>query len=361
MNTKDKISSYIKLSKGKIDDLVIVVVGNAREVTKDFSDFTNGTSVRSEYYALERFRKIVTTFREEGFEVISYYDEMDFIHDYLTKRIRNNYYKEMIVFNFAQKGIVHGRKSLVPLFCEMNNILHTNSDPFVTSFVREKYIWYKLLKGVVPVCDTWIYDSKMGWFDGCPKLNEMVITKLENQCSSMGMDQNSVFSYCTEKNDYIHSLSQTYNSRIVVQKFIEGYEVEVPFINDGNTFLCLKPQGISVSEKIDIGKAFLDYNSRGNHLFSFYKFDEEFPELTQSIFSATEDIAKIINIEGMGRIDYRIDNEFNFYVTDINSNPHLIDVASPSEALRQIGFNEYSDLLHLIIGITINRHPNQKE
>lgn len=60
----------------------------------------------------------------------------------------------------------------------------------------------------------------------------------------------------------------------------------------------------------------------------------------------------------MGRIDFRLDNTFNFYVTDINSNPHLIEVASPSEALRQIGLNKYSDLMHLIIGVTLNRHPN---
>lgn len=97
------IENYIQLSKQKVEDLLIVVVGNAREITKDFSDFETGTSVVSEYYALERFRNIVNTLRTEGFEVVPYYDEMDFIHDYLTHRLRNNYYKKMIVFNFAQK------------------------------------------------------------------------------------------------------------------------------------------------------------------------------------------------------------------------------------------------------------------
>lgn len=361
MNLRERVKEYISISKNSIEDIVIVVVGNAREITKDFSDFSNGTSVISEYYALNRFRKIVTTFRDEGFEVISYFDEMDFIHDYLTHRIRNNYYKKMIVFNFAQKGIVHGRKSLVPLFCEMNNILHTNSDPFVTSFVREKYFWYKLLKGIIPVCDTWVYDSKLGWFDGCPKKTEKVIAKLENQCSSMGIDENSVFLYNESKDEYLNTMANMYNSRIVVQKFIEGYEVEVPFINDGNNFYCLKPQGISINNNIHIGTNFLDYNSRGNHEFSFYNFDETFPNLTSSIFSAVEAAAKIIDIKGMGRIDFRIDENFNYFITDINSNPHLIDVASPAEALRKIGFSDYSVLLHLIIGLTLSRHPNQKE
>lgn len=359
MNTNENIEQYIKLSKNNTDDIVIIVVGNARGITKDFDDFSSGTSVSSEYYALERFRKIVLTLRQEGFEVVPYYDEMDFIYDYLTHRIRNNYYKKMLVFNFAQKGLVHGRKSLVPLFCEMNNILHTNSDPFVSSFVREKYYWYKLLKGVAPVCETWIFDSINSWIDGYPTDNELVIAKLENQCSSMGIDQNSVFQYNESKNKLLTSLANNYNSRIVVQKFISGYEIEVPFIYDGKNFICLKPQGISIDGSIYIGNHYLDYNARGQHLFSFYNFDEQFSDITPDILLCVEKVAKVIDIKGMGRIDLRVDDNFNFYVTDINSNPHLIEVASPAEALRQMGFPDYSSLLHLIIGITLNRHPNQ--
>ncbi len=358
MNTSQKISKYISISKQNVDEIIIIVVGNAREITKDFSDFTSGTTVVSEYYALERFKKIVTTFRDEGFEVIPYYDEMDFMHDYLTHRIRNNYYKKIVVFNFAQKGTVHGRKSLVPLFCEMNNIIHTNCDPFTTSFVREKYIWYKLLKGIVPVCDTWIYDNSLGWFDGLPSVGTKVIAKLENQCSSMGIDENSVFVYNKDKDDSLKKTAEIYSSRLIIQKFIEGYEVEVPFIYDGESFYSLKPQGISINNQVKIGDRYLDYNSRGNHLFDFYNFDEMFPEVTTKIISAVEKMAKIINIQGMGRIDFRISSDLDYYVTDINSTPHLIEVASPAEALRKIGFKEYAALLHLIIGITLSRHPN---
>lgn len=359
MDAKQIIKEYISISKQNVDEIVIIVVGNAREVTKDFSDFSLGTTVVSEYYAIERFKKITTTFRNEGFEVIPYYDEMDFIHDYLTHRIRNNYYKKMVVFNFAQKGIVHGRKSLVPLFCEMNNIIHTNCDPFTSSFTREKYLWYKLLKGLVPVCDTWIYDYFLGWFDGSPQAGTKVIAKLENQCSSMGIDENSVFIYEKDKDINLIKTAQKYSSRLVVQKFIEGYEVEVPFIYDGKVFHALKPQGICIKDKIEIGDNYLDYNARGNHLFDFYDFDERFPDTTIDIIASVEKMAKIINIQGMGRIDFRVNSDLDFYVTDINSNPHLIDVASPAEALRKIGFKEYAALLHLIIGITLSRHPNQ--
>lgn len=104
---KNKINNYIRKSKEYSKKVVIAIVGNAKEITKVDEDYTNGTSIVSEYYALQKFNQIVDTLKSEGFETISYYDEMDFIYDVLTHRIRNNYYKPIIVFNFAQKGIVH--------------------------------------------------------------------------------------------------------------------------------------------------------------------------------------------------------------------------------------------------------------
>ena len=341
------------------NNIIIIIVGNAKEITCIDDDFKNGTSIISEYYALHKFNQIVETLKQEGFETISYFDEMDFIHDYLTQRIRNNYYKQFIVLNFAQKGIVHGRKSLIPLFCEMNHIIHTNSDPLTCSLVREKYIWYKILENICPVCKTWLYDPNLGWIGSSPTIDEFVIAKLENQCSSIGLDSSNVFTYSTDVDKKIKDLSDKYNSRVIVQKFIEGYEVEFPFCYNGEEVFCLRPQGIMINNEKYIGKKILEYNTRKNHEYDFYNFDEYKPALSKKISAAVETAAKVMDMQGIGRIDCRINNESEFYFTDVNSNPHLIEIASPAESLRQTGFHNYSDLLHLLIGITITRHPNQ--
>ena len=357
--SKEKIKEYIDISKSLVNKIIVIVVGNAKEITRVDCDFTDGTSIVSEYYALQKFNYIVETLKDAGFETLSYFDEMDFIHDYLTQRIRNNYYKPFVVLNFAQKGIVHGRKSLIPVFCEMNNIIHTNSDPFVCSLVREKYIWYKLLEGIAPVCNTRLYDPQMGWIANPPSAGKKVIAKLENQCSSIGLDTSNVFSYSYQSDSYIHELAQRYSSRVVVQEFIEGYEVEFPFCYDGREVYCLRPQGIKIDGEQYIGEKILAYETRKNHEYEFYNFDEFNPELSARICYSVEQIAKVMNMQGMGRIDCRIKSNGDYYFTDVNSNPHLIEIASPAEALRQIGLKEYSNLLHLLIGITITRHPNQ--
>ena len=278
---------------------------------------------------------------------------------YLTHRIRNHYYKPFIVLNFAQKGIVHGRKSLVPAFCETNHIAHTNSDPFVCSFTREKFLWYKLLKNTIPVCDTWLLDSKIGWISGQPPYEQKLIAKLENQCSSIGLCDNNIFAYSQQIDEELCKLANCYNSRVIVQEFIEGYEVEIPFCNDGENIFCLRPQGIKIDGEPFIGEKILTYDTRRNHAYEFYNFDEYNSELSTHICNSVKQIAQIMNLQGMGRIDCRITKEGKYYFTDINSNPHLIEIASPAESLRQIGFDQYSDLLNLLIGLTIIRHPNQ--
>lgn len=93
-------------------------------------------------------------------------------------------------------------------------------------------------------------------------------------------------------------------------------------------------------------------------MFDFYSFDEIFPEVTTKIVSEVNKIVKVMDIQGMGRIDFIVNSHLKFYVTDINSTPHLIEVASPAEELRKIGFEDYASLLHLIIGITLSRHLN---
>lgn len=355
----EKIQNYINISKKYSNDVVIAIVGNAKEITKVEADYHGGTSIISEYYALQKFNQIVDTLKSEGFETLSYFDEMDFIYDFLTHKIRNNYYKPIIVFNFAQKGIVHGRKSLIPLFCEMNGIIHTNSDPMVCSLTREKYLWYKFLQGICPVCPTWAFDSKLKWISKRPDIGIKVIAKLENQCSSIGLTSENVFYYSDGKDFFLDDLSKKYNSRVILQEFIEGYEVEFPFCYDGVDAFCLKPQGIKVQKNNYIGDAILDYDARRTHNYEFYNFDEFNPKLAQEISAKVVEVAKVMDLQGMGRIDCRINKDGYFFITDINSNPHLIEIASPSESLKQIGFNSYSDLLNLIIGITIIRHPNQ--
>ncbi|MDT1958218.1 hypothetical protein MX629_07220 [Carnobacterium divergens] len=354
MEKESFIKKNIEVSKNSINDYLIIMVANVKELTATTHDY-NGTSIISEYYSLQQFEEISTTIKSLGFELKCYFDEDDFISDYENKIIRNNYPKKFIVLNSAQKGISPGRKSLIPAFCALHNILYSNSNAYVTSFIRNKYHWNSFLgKGNAPICESWVYDYKNGWgFNLSPPNGEKVICKLNSESSSIGLTQDNIFNYCFDKEEFIKDLSKKFKQKIIIQKFISGREIEVPVISTPNKTVSLSPVGISVNNQNDLNNIILDYSIRGNNKFSFYNFELENPTLAKKIMKVTEQVATDLEIFGYGRIDYRIDQDNNFFITDIATNPHITMSMSYYYAFKKMGFT-YSDVLATLFGIIMS-------
>ena len=357
-NLNIKVQKHIETAKTHKDDYLVIVLGNVKNITRNFKDYDKGTTVISEFYNLNQFNMIVNSLQKNGVETLCYFDEMDFIHDYSSQIIRNNYPKKFIVLNFAQKGVVQGRKSLIPVFCEMNDIVHTNSNGFASSFAREKFYWSLCLSNFFATPKSWLF-GKHGWVTDRPEVGMRVIVKLTNQASSIGLDSaDSVFLYSNDCDGYIADLSKKYNEPVIVQQFIVGKEAEVPIFNDGNDCFALPPAGIIIDKTDALGTKFLDYDKRGNQGFERFNLSEKYPTLAQNLQKASVAIAEFMDLQGICRIDYRIDDNDKFYVTDINCNPHLTQTSCISKSMGYIGFGEYDDMLFALIGLTLNRHPN---
>ena len=166
------------LAHDRAEQLKIFLVSNIREKTDNFKDY-GGTSVISEYLSLTQQELIVESLRNSGFETICFMDEMDFIQNFIV----NNYYKEdskyKIVINTAQKGTAIGRKSLIPAFCDLYGLCHTNSNPYVVSLARNKFHCSCLLKSNgLPTTNDYLFIPHNGWLLGKhPKKGEKVDRK----------------------------------------------------------------------------------------------------------------------------------------------------------------------------------------
>jgi len=352
----DKIKKMIDLAENKKNELLIIVIGNVKGLTKVDDDYVE-TSIVSEYYSRQQFDDIVLTLRDNGFTVKCYFDELDFIHDYSLKLLSNLYPLEPLVINFAQKGTSIGRKSLIPAFCDLNNIIHTNCNAFVASLCREKFICNRILRREYHTADSWLYSYKYGWILGKPLNGEKIIVKLINESSSIGLTSENIFLYDDLSDKKVKYIANKYKSDVIVQKFISGYEIEVPFIHTDECYV-FDPIGISLQEDEKLEDNILDYDIRDKHKFGFYNFKKRFPELTLSIKTEVKSVAKLLNIEGIGRIDFRIDNFNNYYITDINANPHITKSMTVYYAMKSLGFENYADTLKMFIGTAISRHPS---
>lgn len=339
-----------------INDYSIILVANVRERTTDFRDYC-GTSVISEFLTLTQYELIIDTLRNTGFEVSSYFDENEFIKDCISNEYFRNIGKQVIVINTAQKGTAVGRKSLIPAFCDLNGLWHSNSNAYIVSLTRNKYHCDSILKANgFPVTKEYWYFPETGWFLGqCPTHGEKVIAKLNGETSSIGMSDENIFFYNNTKDDFIHNLATVYSQPVIVQSFIDGYEVEVPIIIDGNESEIVLPVGISVDGNICLKETILNYETRKNLKFGFYNYESFNRSISSKLEKCSKDVVKLLGIEGFGRVDFRIDMNGNYYITDIAANPHLTKGMSFNFAFEQNGMG-YQDMLETLIALTISRH-----
>lgn len=342
-------------SHNKSEQIKIFLVSNIREKTSNFTDYSK-TSVVSEYLSLNQQELIVDSLRSSGFETVCFIDEMDFINNYIS----NSYYREdskyPIVFNTAQKGTAIGRKSLIPAFCDLYGLCHTNSNPYVVSLARNKYHCNCILNANgLPTTDDYLYIPNQGWLlDKHPKEGEKVIVKLNYETSSIGLTSDNVFIYNQTKDSFIENLANQFNQSVIVESFIEGFEVEVPVII-GNEIEIVLPVGITVDNKRNLGNQILDYNIRRDLKFGFYNFEENEPEISKQLEKCTKRVVQLLGITGFGRVDYRIDYNKNIYITDIATNPHITKGMSFYYAFSENNLN-YTQMLETLISLALIKH-----
>lgn len=351
---KEFIQKYIQNANENKENIFIVLVMNVKGITNSFKDYSQ-SSVISEYYSYSQYEEIYNTIRLSGYCVKCYFDENDFISDYETGIIRNHYPRKMLVINSAQKGTGPGRKSLIPAFCQLHNILCASSDPYVVSFSRNKFHWFCFLKELgFPVCPSWHFGKRIGWsVQNRPPIGEKIILKVNSESSSIGLTHSNIVEYSSAIDTYITELSKKYDQDIIAEKFINGYETEVPVLISAKECCSLFPAGISVEDNRYLGDKILDYDIRGNHKFKHYNFYEINPRLATSLEHLTEDIALSIGIKNMGRIDYRIDSMGNAYVTDIATNPHITKSMTFYYEYQELGLT-YTDVLDTLIGLALS-------
>ena len=346
------IDKVIKTAETFKNKYLIVLVANVENITTHFSNYKD-TPIQSEFLSLLECNEILYAIRSLGYEAICYTDELDFIEAIINKKIVTT--KRICVINIAQKGTAIGRKSLIPSFCDLNKIIYTNSDAYICSFARNKFHWYKFLQNHTKnLLVSWCYSFRDKWIFGeKPAYGTKVIAKLGVESSSIGLTQENVFVYNEKQDKFLDDLSNKYKQRLIVQKFVSGYEIEVPILSDGYSFIALPPVGISMNSNKFIGDSILDYNIRYNHKYEFFNFDLYNHTLAKIIMKETESIAAAINLRGISRIDYRITPDNHFYITDINAHPHLTKDMSVYYALNELGYKDYQLGFAILIGLAI--------
>ena len=346
------LHDLINVARKHNEMVMAALVLNVIDGTENFDNYTE-MSVTNEFISHKQHEDIRQSLWDIGIETISYFDEVDFINDFLNNKFSTA--KRIIVINFAQKGIAIGRKSLVPSFCDLNKIWRTGSNAFVVSLCRSKFHSNVILKSCgLPVAECWLYDYRFGWLNDSPPSGLEIIMKLNYESSSIGLNDRNIFCYSKKKDNHIQMFSESYKQSVLLEQFVRGYEVEVPviYIKKEARHKALAPVGIMVSDREYIGGEILDYKRRYADDYTFYLFSDFNNLKSEEISKISEEAARILDIDDLARVDFRIDHDMNLHIMDIATSPYLLSESSFEYAFKLYGLN-YKHILQAYIGLAI--------
>ncbi len=295
-----------------------------------------GFNMDTEYFSDDEFEQIAAMFGTLNVPTRFFTFEDDFFRYILNEKSSDN--KNILVYNAAQSGSGPGRKSLIPAFCNLHDLKCTGSNAYVVSLCRNKYHVNRLLAQVgVPVPNSWLYTD--GWLMDRPPANHTkLLLKPIYESASIGIDSQSIQVYGRETDELIQQRSMRLQQPILAQEFIPGYEIEVPFLRSGGGIFIMPPVGISLNGARMLGQEILDYERVYFDQYEFYDFREE-PLCSQQINESVTNAVSLLGIQGLGRIDFRVASDGNFYVTDVSTNPHFIEHSSVHFAMCNLGLD----------------------
>ena len=183
-------------------------------------------------------------------------------------------------------------------------------------------------------------------------------SSINYEASSIGLTYENCFSYSSTRDVFIHDLAEQFHQSVIVQEFIEGYEIEYPYIK-ADAIHGTFPVVISLDDNIKMGKDILTYNLRKNRKYHFSDFRLINQAVAEKLSICSEKVISSLNLEGLCRIDFRIRNDFEYFVTDIATNPGYTEISSVKFAFSILGFN-YEQLISILIGAVIQKYIKDK-
>lgn len=304
---------------------------------------------KSELFTYEEVDSIYNALKALNYNVVVYYDETRFIKDVLNNKIDNLNHK--IVFNLARNGKGIFKKSLIPTFCSLLNIKYTGSNGYGIAIARQKNHTSKLLKSFgINSAQNWLFNGK--WIgDECPPPNIKVIIKLLSGAASIGVNESSICN--TSDSDFMTKILEKfnfYNDSIIVEEFIDGYEVKIPIIklSQSNIFV-FNPVGLMINEKKLLGNLIISETIAAEYSTKKYDLNTIFNnEVINAMKIDAKKAFEILHLENYGRVDCRIKENGEYYFYDYSTTPYFVSNSELNFAYKQLGFS-FEHILNSII------------
>jgi D-alanine-D-alanine ligase len=271
-----------------------------------------------------------------------------------------------ILFNLCETfGGVSQHEQNVAALLELLNKPFTGAGSIGLALSQDKELSKKILAfhGIQSPRYAVIDSGKVEWSDdiGFPALVKPV-----SEDGSIGIDSKAVVHNIKELMERISYIHTEHHSPALIEEYIEGREIYVGVL--GNEALPIfemdfsrVPEGVP---KIASEEAKWDDESEvAKGTFEFFPTD-----ISEAAYKKIQEAAAmafgLLKLRDYGRIDMRLrkslekDEDWEFYIIEVNGNPHLeMESELPRAAMKQ-GL-EYPDLIEKIVQLALERNGSK--
>jgi D-alanine-D-alanine ligase len=299
---------------------------------------------------------VVTTLRQLKHEVkaLGVADELTPIRTVIEE------WKPDIVFNLLEEFL--GRQDFdnhVVSFLELMQVPYTGCHPRGLILARDKALSKKLLAYhhlTVPKFQVFPRGRRIQRVKG---LEFPLIVKSLVHEASLGISQASVVDNDEKLRERVAFIHQRHHSDAIVEQFIDGREFYVGII--GNTRLEVLPVWELMFENMpegsaSIATAHVKHNTEYQRRRGIYQqhADDLVPALRDHIIRTSRRIARILDLDGYNRIDYRLSVEGKLYFLEANPNPDIARSEEYASAAEEAGMS-YKQLIQRIVDLGLKR------
>ncbi len=266
-----------------------------------------------------------------------------------------------LVFNTAEGSNGRYREAFYPGLFEQLGIPYTGSDAYVCALTLDKQLTKMMVAAHGIPTPRWVFmDPTTPW--STPDLTYPVIVKPNFEGSSKGITVDSIVEHPEDLKAKIQDVLAKYPSGVLVEEFIVGRDVVVPFLEKASPLTggVLTAVSYSFDEAI-IGKrkyTIYDYELK---CVSSDAVTVQVPaplpkDVLEKCTQLSKRVFQILGVRDLGRIDYRVTDDGRVYFLEVNALPSLEPGAGIYLSGALAGLKKTEDVLGAVVESACARH-----
>ena len=227
-----------------------------------------------------------------------------------------------IVFNISEGLTGRNRESQVPILLEMAGVPFVGSDALTLGLTLDKVMAKKIFIAEKIPTPKFFEVSSVDALINQDHCRFPLIVKPRFEGSSKGLSENSRVENIDELKKQVDFITKTYKQPALVEEFISGQEFTIAIVGNQNPEVMPVVQ-IKIDGRLKLNDKFYTFARITSDRLEYICPSKIPQELKKKLNDLALKVYRSVECRDFGRVDFRVDNDGNPYVLEINPLPSL--------------------------------------